>query len=54
MIRSPIEGSARRADQDGLNGNDTKQKEEVEAARREQVVINVGALSNKELKPLME
>ena len=37
---------------DDLKGKDTFTKQEVEAARRQQVVIDVGALSNKELKPL--
>jgi hypothetical protein len=54
MITFNVEGSIRRADMEGLKGNATYQKKEVESARRQQVVINIGALSNKELKPLIE
>ena len=39
---------------DDLNDNESITGEEVESARRQQVVINIGALSNKELKPLIE
>jgi hypothetical protein len=45
-------GPSRRLD--GLNGMESITAEEVESARREQIVINIGALSNKELKPLIE
>ena len=41
---------SRRAE--GLSANEAIEEEEVESARRQQVVMNVGALSNKELKPL--
>jgi hypothetical protein len=43
-------GPSRRLD--GLNGLESITAEEVESALRQQVVIDVGALSNKELKPL--
>jgi hypothetical protein len=39
---------------DGLNDHGTIGEGEVESARRQQVVMKVGALSNKELKPLIE
>ncbi len=39
---------------DDLSDNETFREEEVESARRQQVVMNLGALSNKELKPLIE
>ena len=45
-------GPSRRSDD--LNGLGTIKAEEVESARRSQVVIDVGALSYKELKPLIE
>ena len=54
MITFSVESSIRRADMEGLKGNETYQKKEVESARRQQVVMDVGALSNKELKPLIE
>ncbi len=39
---------------DDLNDNESITEEEIESARRQQVVMNIGALSNKELKPLIE
>ena len=39
---------------DDLKGKESIAEEEVEPARRSQVVMNIGALSNKELKPLIE
>ena len=37
-----------------LNALESIEEKEVESALRSQVVINIGALSNKELKPLIE